>query len=238
MRKFLQNQNQTQKAEAVSSEQSGKVMSRSTVNTHPILQLQDAIGNQALLRLLKSRQQGSEGDNQRLDELWAAVKTTTIGKQFLALVKNKEPKLRWGNTGNARGHFDGNKTITLNKSMKDKLSDNEWKQVIAMELGNFAHKAQFDDIDARASDGKLSKDQYVSEMVKVEFDTRNLVNEAYKSGEFCALSPDCPPIFDLEPISFDKYIKDERGAKDRAKYEADWEEYYKDAYVEEHPEGK
>lgn len=238
MRAFVGKQNQTQKSNAVSLEKSGKAISRSTRDTQPILQPQYAIDNQVPLKLLLSQQQKLDGNDQRLEELWAGVKMTAIGKKFLALAKNKEPKLRWGHTGGYRGNFDRDKTITLNRDMKDALSDNEWKQVIAMELGNFAHKAQSDDIDTRASDGNLSKDQYVSEMEKVEFETRNLVIEAYKGGEFCALSPDCPSIFELEPMSFDEYMKDERGAKHRATYEEYWEEDYKDAYLAKHPNEK
>jgi hypothetical protein len=190
-------------------------------------------------KISSPEQASKKDDQQRLQDLWGAVKKTSIGQNLLSLTKGKEPKLMWGGTGDHRANFDGIKTITLNEEKKDELSDNQWKQVIAMELGNFAHKKQLDDIDERAWKGELSREEYVSAIVKVEFETRGLVNKAYSSGEFCdPKMDDCLPAFVLESISFEDYLKDSRGKDDRAKYESYWEENYKYSYLKKHRPGK
>jgi len=78
-----------------------------------------------------------------LKELWNAVEATPIGKQFLDQFKDPmrpQPSIRWGKV-DYRSQYDSEKNeIVLHQHFKkddgNELSDNEWKQAIATELGN------------------------------------------------------------------------------------------------------
>ena len=102
-----------------------------------------------------------------------------------------------------------------------------------MELGNFAHAIPLNFVYDDCEEGNLSKEDFVRAIVKTEYDTRVQVIEAHQSGQFGAPGPDCPPIF-TAGIPFEDYIKRERGAKDRADYEAQWEQNCEKSYLKKH----
>jgi len=187
------------------------------------------VGPHAWPTKLKLRLKGD-----RLHELYEAVKATSLGMKFLAMASG-EPKLVWGDTEGKHGEFDGHKTIILNEAEKDVLSDCQWKQVIAMELGNFANSALFRSVFSDCEKGSLAKDDFVKAIVKIEFDSRNLVLDAHEKGEFGVPGADCPSIFTGGRMSFEDFIKDSRGADDRAKYEKRWDKKCKKKYLQEHP---
>lgn len=173
-----------------------------------------------------------------LEQLWAAVIATTAGKKFLEMIANakaKEPSLKWG-ACEFRGAFvPETNTIILNKSLKATLNDNEWKQVLAMELGNAANAAGIVNVRTRAVNGELSRDEFIRAIESIEFDSRLLVINAYEAGEFCTVgADDCPAIFDVTVKSFEKYIIDPRGEAHRESYGVEWDEDYKEAYEKAH----
>lgn len=55
MREFVQKQNQTQKGNSIDPAKSRKITPKSITDEHPILRLQRTIGNQAVLRMLRSQ---------------------------------------------------------------------------------------------------------------------------------------------------------------------------------------
>ena len=195
-------------------------------------QVHDAVIQRELLA--SAPQQSPKGDKARLKRLFAAVKATSPGKKFIGYAGG-EPNVVWGDTGGFHGSFDGNNTITLNEMEEGQLNDCQWQQVIAMELGNFANATLLNSVYDEGEKGNLSKDDFVSAIEKIEYDSRNLVIEASESGEFGALGPDCPPIFTGGRISFEDYIKDPRGAAHRASYEDYWEQNCKKTYLKKHP---
>jgi hypothetical protein len=192
--------------------------------------------NSVILRepLAPAPQQSPKGDKARLKKLFAAVKASSVGKKFIGYAGG-EPNVVWGATGGGHGEFDGSNTITLNETEESQLNDCQWQQVIAMELGNFANATLLESVYGEGEKGNLGKDDFVRAIEKIEYDSRDLVIEAYESGEFGAPGPDCPPIFTGGRIPFEDYIKDPRGAAHRAAYEDQWEQYCKKAYLKKHP---
>lgn len=88
------------------------------------------------------RRQATNGSRLTPKELLAAVEKTPIGKEFVGKLSSV-PKCRWGATkGGLHGEWTG-KSIVLNEAERDILSDNQWKQVIAQELGNAVNDGVF-----------------------------------------------------------------------------------------------
>jgi hypothetical protein len=181
---------------------------------------------------LMSRPRQPDGDKERLKKLFAAVEATSVGKTFLGSGK---PRLRWGDTGEFHAQFDGNRTITLNEA-EQTMSDCQWEQVIAMELGNFANQDKLNLVQDTALDGNLSKGDYVEKIEAVEFDSRNKVIDAYLAGEFGQPGAECPSMF--AKVSFKDYMASPKNEVHRKSYEQDWEKNCKDAYLKKHPSGK
>lgn len=173
-----------------------------------------------------------------LEQLWSAVASSPTGQKLLSKVA-KAPKVKWGATaGGFHGEWTG-KNIILNESEKEILSDGEWKQVIAMELGNAANDAIFQTIFTEADANPPSRDDFIDSIEKVEFETRLAVVAAYKGGEFCEPSAkDCKPLFDISVTDFESYRKDPRGKAHRESYGGLWDEDYRDKYNKVRPEGK
>jgi Domain of unknown function (DUF4157) len=174
-----------------------------------------------------------------LEELWIAAIATTAGAKFLSLTKNP-PALDWGSS-NTRGHWapDSNKII-LNKKYKKIISDNEWKQVIVMELGNASNATLFVEIRTKASGGNVSRDDFMKAMEKGEFDARGEVIKSYLAGEFCSpADPDgCISIFPGGAMAFDVYITNDLVKEHMEIYGKDWDKDYKTKYEQLHPQGK
>jgi hypothetical protein len=171
-------------------------------------------------------------DKARLKKLFTAVKATSVGKKFIGDAGG-EPKVTWGATGDKHAKFDGGNTITLNETEESQWSDCEWQQVIAMELGNFAKATLLNSVYDDGEKGNLDRNDFVRAIVKIEYDSRALVIEAYESGEFGAPGPDCKAMF-TKGIAFEDYIRDSRGERDRAAYEDQWEQYFKKTYLKKH----
>jgi Domain of unknown function (DUF4157) len=181
---------------------------------------------------LMSRPEQSNSDKERLKKLFAAVEATSVGKTFLG---SGRPRLRWGDTGQFHAQFDGNRTITLNE-MEQTMSDCQWEQVIAMELGNFANQDKLNLIQDAALDGELSKEDYVEKIERTEFDSRAKVIDAYDAGEFGQPGAECPSMF--AKVSFKDYMANPKTEVHRKSYEQNWETDCKGAYLKKHPPGK
>jgi hypothetical protein len=191
----------------------------------PPSQLRDtAIRREAI----SARHQGT-ADKERLKKLIDETYATAIGKTFrkAALVK---PKFTWGETGKFRANTDfESETMTLNSAMKDALSDCEWEQVIAMELGNFANEKRFNPIYDKAEKGNLSEDEYVNAIEEVELATKNQVVEAYEDGQFGK----CAPAF--KKLSFEDYMR--MNVDHVNSYRQEWQDNYKKGYEKKHSPG-
>jgi hypothetical protein len=182
-----------------------------------------------------SSPQPPNGDKERLKKLFAEVEATPTGKMFLGLRSGK-PSLSWGSTGGFHAQFDGKHTITLNEGEKATLSDCQWQQVIAMELGNFANQDKLNSIQNAALDGNLSKESYVEQIETVEFNSRDKVIDAYEAGEFGQPGAECPSVF--AKVSFQDYMTNPKNEMHRKSYEENWETDCKGAYLKKHPPGK
>lgn len=177
---------------------------------------------------------GAGGGDPHLQQLLAEVKATDAGKMFLKYAK-VEPRVVWGHTENGmRAEFDGDHTITLNIDQKSGHSDGWWKQAIAFELGNLSNQATFDFIDEEGLAGSLSEDDYVRAKEKVEFDSRNVVLDAYEEGQFGAPGPDNPSLFFGGWMSFDDYLKG--SVEHSALYRDQWKADFSKKYFELHPD--
>jgi hypothetical protein len=174
-----------------------------------------------------------------LAELWNAVAVTSVGKKYLgelAVAKKQPPTLSWG-AAPMRGLWDaGTNTITLN-NVDYSLTDNEWKQVIAIEIGNAAQQAKFDEIRSDAKNNPPSREEFIAAIESIEFDKRLEVIKSYEAGEFCAptKTPECPSIFDTSVKDFEEYITDPRGEEHREIYGTEWDEDYRKKYRKLHP---
>lgn len=173
-----------------------------------------------------------------VEQLWAAVESAPIGKILLAQVP-KKPKVKWGATTDGfHGEWNG-KSIILNESERKTLSDNEWKQVIALELGNAANDATFQAIFKQADVDPPARDDFVDSIERVEFQTRLAIIAAYNAGEFCDPAvKGCKPLFDSAVTDFEVYRKDPRGRSHRESYGVMWDQNYKDKFNKLHAAGK
>jgi len=177
-----------------------------------------------------------------LDGLWKAVKATRPAKTFLAQLSRmgvSPPELEWGSPAKGhKGEYTADNKIVLNQDMKDSLSDCQWKQVIAMELGNAAHSDAFNDIYDKAEKGHLSQSDFADKIVAVELESRNAVSEAFKSQEICREKEDgYKPIFE-GTINLAAYKADPRGLEDWSHYAEEWTKEYASAYAKRHPMNK
>jgi hypothetical protein len=177
-----------------------------------------------ILRQPTTTPQAPQTDKERLQRLAAEAKKTSVGQKFLK-IGGGDPKVVWG-TWDYDAYYE-NGTITLSEAKKNVLSDCEWKQVIAMELGNFAHEAQFTPIFDDCEKGNLSEDDYVSAIEKLEFESRNEVIAAYDAGEFGS----GPSRFTT--MTFADYLKANKKHADS--YREDWRLNCKKRYQKKHP---
>jgi hypothetical protein len=160
-----------------------------------------------------SGQNGNDNASGRLtlDELWKAAVATPIGRELLSRAP-KQPKLKWGSTAKGfHGEWDG-KVITLNKAEQNQLSDDEWKQVITLELGNAGNDTTFQAIFAQSELNPPSREDFIDTIEKVEFETRLSVIAAYNAGQFCNPGEEgCNAVFDTSVTDFNAYRKDREG---------------------------
>ncbi|HXO68117.1 MAG TPA: DUF4157 domain-containing protein [Bradyrhizobium sp.] len=165
-----------------------------------------------------------ETDKERLQRLAAEAKKTSVGQKFLK-IGGGDPKVVWGTWGYDAYYENG--TITLSEAKKNVLSDCEWKQVIAMELGNFAHDAQLTPIFDDCEKGNLSEDDFVTAIETLEFESRNEVIAAYAAGEFGS----GPSRFTT--MTFADYLKANKAHADS--YREDWRQNCQKKYQKKHP---
>jgi hypothetical protein len=175
------------------------------------------------------------GKGPDLAELFAAVRTTAVGAGFLKIAGD-EPELVWGNIENHHGNFDGEHTITLNKRERNKLSDCEWKQVLTMELGNFANREALKLVHDDAEAGDLSKEDFVDAIEQIEYKSRDAVIDAYLQGQFSLPGEACALVFPAGKLTFAEYSKIPQIVEDRAEYEEQWELHCKKKYLKKHPD--
>lgn len=174
----------------------------------------------------KSSLKDKKTERMTLTELWDSVKNTSIGSKFINQLK-KPPKLSWGNCSfRAEINYDSN-TITLNKKMQNDISDNEWKQIIVMELGNATQHEALDEVYKNAK--IYNRENFIKAVEKIEFDTRVQVINAYVSGEFCnpINTPQCKSVFDTSVTLFEDYISDKRGSAHREAIGEIWDDINK-----------
>lgn len=185
--------------------------------------------------VMRSQLHLPRAEGPELAKLFAAVTLTKVGKKFLKIAGHQEPKLVWGNTGKFHGHFDGDTTITLNELERNELSDCEWKQVIAMELGNFANREPLNLVYDDGEKGSLSKEEFVDAIEKIEFNSRNAVVDAHSKGEFSSPGEVCLLIFPGGKLKFKEWIKAPEMVEHQLTYEDKWEEDCKKNYLKKHP---
>jgi hypothetical protein len=156
-----------------------------------------------------------------LDELWKAVEATKVGKKFLQRLRLNRPTLQWGAPeNNHKGQYTTDNKIILNKDLQKELTDCEWEQVIAMELGNASNGPQFQEIWDSAKTGK----EYADRTLTLELETRNEVVKAYENGEFCMVGMKCKPIFPGGVLTLEGYLSNPKGKHDWKEYVKSWRE--------------
>lgn len=75
--------------------------------------------------------------------------------------------------------------------------------------------------------------------MKVEFETRLAVMNAYKAGQFCDPSAeDCKPIFDVQVTDYEVYRVDPRAKEHRESYGQVWDENFESTWKKLRREGK
>ena len=178
-----------------------------------------------------------EIERMTLEELWDAVGATPIGKEFLDTIRESrrpEPAIRWGRPA-YRSEFDSEKNqIVLHQHfLKDdgeELSDNEWKQAIAMELGNAVNDGKFRDMLNRQN--PPGRDEFTAAVMKLEFETRLRVLKAYNDGEFCKPvgSPACIALYDQSVTTFANFLKEPQVQQHRNAYAWVWDRVSKSRY--------
>src|ERR1035438_887134 len=177
-----------------------------------------------------------DDDRTHLEQLWKAVSKTSVARRFLDQL-SQSPKLKWGNpTNGKKGEYTADDEIVLNRDLKDSLSDCEWKQVIAMELGKAANEKAFSKIYSRADSGNLSQGDFADEVLGVEMESRNLVIEAFNSKKICLDADGAyKPVFEGGIMTLAAYKNDPRGLKDWKDYADEWAKNYAAAYAKKHP---
>jgi hypothetical protein len=181
------------------------------------------------------RQDDTKNEKQKSPKmLLADVLKTPLGQELVSELAGDVPKVVWG-SASQRASYDGEK-ITLNESYKDSLNETQWKQIIAMELGNAVNEAKIQQVRDSADADPPPRESYVEAIERIEFDSRLRVVQAIKAGQFGV--SDTGDAFDTGVTDFEAYIRDERGAAHREEIGADWDTYYKDKYLKRQPSRK
>lgn len=166
-------------------------------------------------------------------QLLADVRKTPLGAQLIKRIRSAGggvPAIGWGSAPH-RAAFDGEQ-IVLNETLAESLSDRQWMQIIAMELGNAANEARIQEVRDHAEEDPPSREEYIEAIERIEFESRAEVLKAVTEGQFGAAKGD--DAFDATVTDFETYMKAPEMTRHHEDIGRDWDEYYKSRYEKRH----